>query len=88
MTDFVILNHILFLRTNMTTNPTPEQQAAIDEIKANYEDSCGWIGVVGDDIVMVYYLAFHCAVLINPYPYGGYEQRYCYHNIVVALKGH
>jgi hypothetical protein len=71
----------------MNAKPTPEQKLIIDNLKTNYEGYCGWIGVVGEDIVMVYCLAFHCSVLINPYPNGGYEQRYCYHNVVVALMG-
>lgn len=62
------------------------EELIINDLKSKYGDTCCWIGMVGEDIVMIYSLAFHSALLINPVPTGGYEQRYCYHNRDIALK--
>tara|TARA_B100000749_G_scaffold280700_1_gene278052 strand:- start:2878 stop:3270 length:393 start_codon:yes stop_codon:yes gene_type:complete len=65
---------------------TASNEKLISKIKENYGPECHWIGEVNGDIVMIYLLMFHCAVLINPSPIAGYEQRYCYHSPEIALK--
>lgn len=69
---------------NMTIENNIETR--LKEIKDCYGPTCFWIGEVDGDIVMIYLLMFHCAVLINPSPIAGYEQRYCYHNPDIAMK--
>tara|TARA_B100001245_G_scaffold177445_1_gene135699 strand:- start:14000 stop:14401 length:402 start_codon:yes stop_codon:yes gene_type:complete len=56
----------------------------IEQIKKDFGNTCFSVEVIGEDIVVIYLLAFHCAVIINPEPFGGYEQRYCYHNPIIA----
>jgi len=61
-------------------------ESLIRQIKSMCGEECIWIGEVGDDIVMIQSLIFHCALQINPKAFGGCEQRYCYHNADLAFK--
>ncbi len=63
----------------MSTN-----ERLIEQIKQNYESTCYWVGEVNGDVIMIHLLMYHCAVIINPQPFGGYEYRYCYHNPLIA----
>ena len=37
------------------------------------------------DLYCIKPLMFHVALLVNPKPLGGYEDRYCYHNPTLAI---
>ncbi len=41
--------------------------------------------VVGGDVIVMFSLIYHTAVLINPHIHGGCEQRYCFKSAEVAL---
>ena len=44
-----------------------------------------WYGSVADQDFIIMPLAFHVALIQNPQPVGGYEERYCFHNKEIAL---
>lgn len=45
-----------------------------------------WFCEIGDDQYVIIPLMFHCSLLVNPKPIGGYEERYCFSNPAIAIK--
>ncbi len=45
-----------------------------------------WYTEHDGDLFCVAPLIFHVSLLINPKPFGGYDDRYCYHNPFIAIK--
>jgi len=56
------------------------------ELKEICEEYKGvWYGEINGDEYIINQLAFHVSLLKNPVSYGGHEERYCFHNVELAL---
>lgn len=69
------------MENNIMSIPT---ENLIGFLKEALGHDAALIEQVGDDIFVIQRLMYHCSLLINPMELGGYEQRYCYHNVELA----